>query len=81
MAVSTKCIHKPFTCWLLDNSSVFTAELQAILLALKHVYCSKQKSFLILSYSLSSLQATYNLKYDHPILVQISELYIGGSTT
>ena len=49
--------------------------MRAILLALKHVYYSKEKSFLILSDSLSSLQSILNLKYDHPVLVQILELY------
>ena len=38
--------------------------------------CSKEKSFLILSYSLSSLKAVFNLKYEHPVLVQILELYM-----
>ena len=76
VAVSTKQINKPFTCQLPDDSSIYTAELQAILLALKHVYCSKEKLFLILSDSLSSLQSAFNLKYDHPVLVQILELYL-----
>ena len=49
--------------------------MRAIHLALKHVYYSKEKSFLILSDSLSSLQSILNLKYDHPVLVQILELY------
>ena len=75
VAVSTKQINKPFTCRLPDDSSIYTAELRAILLALRHVYCSKGKAFLILSDSLSSLQSIFNLKYDHPILVQILELY------
>ena len=75
VAVSTKQINKPFTCWLPDNCSIYTAELQAILLALKHIYYSKGKSFLILFDSLSSLQSILNLKSDHPILVQILELY------
>ena len=49
--------------------------MRAILLALKHLYnYSKEKSFLI-SDSLSSLQSILNLKYDHPVLVQILELY------
>ena len=74
-AVSTKRINKHFTCRLPDDSSVYTAELRAILLALKHVYYSKEKSFLILSDSLSSLESILNLKYDHPVLVQILELY------
>ena len=68
-------LEKPFTCRLPDDSSIYTAELRAILLALKHVYYSKEKSFLILSDSLSSLQSILNLKYDHPVLVQILELY------
>ena len=74
-AVSTKRMNKPFTCRLPDDSPVYTAELRAILLALKHVYYAKEKSFLILSISLSSLQSILNLKYDHPVLVQILELY------
>ena len=51
--------------------SIYTVELQAILLTLKHVYCSRGRTFVILSDSLSSLQAIFNLKYDHPFLVQI----------
>ena len=35
----------------------------------------QRKSFLILSDSLSSLQSILNLKCDHPVLVQILELY------
>ena len=31
---------------------------------------------MVLSDSLSSSQAVFNLKYDHPILVQILELYM-----
>ena len=57
------------------DSSIYTAELRAILLSLKHVHYSKWKSFLILSDSPSSLQSILNLKYDHPVLVQILELY------
>ena len=74
-AVSTKRINKPFTCRLPDDSSIYTAELRAILLALKHVYYSKGKSFLISSDALSSLQSILSLKFDHPVLVQILELY------
>ena len=51
-----------------------TAELWAIVLDLKHVYCSRGRSFVILSDPLSSLQAIFNMRYDHPILVQILEL-------
>ena len=73
-AVSTKRMKKPFICRLPDDSSIYTAELRAILLALKHVHYSKEKSFLIVADSLSSLQSILNLKYDHPVLVQILEL-------
>ena len=41
-AVSTKRVHKPDTCRLPGDSSVVTGELQAILLALRHVYHSKE---------------------------------------
>ena len=58
-AVSTKRINKPFTCRLPDDSSMYTAELRAILLALKHVYYSKGKSFLILSDSRSDIRLIY----------------------
>ena len=68
-------INKPFTCRLPDDSSIYTAELRSILLVLKHVDYSKGKSFLKLSDSLSSLQSILNLKYDHPVLTQILELY------
>ena len=79
MAVSTKHFRKPLICRLPDDSSRYTAELQAFLLALKHVYCSKEKTCLILSDSLSSLTAIFNLKSDHPILGQILELYMNLS--
>ena len=74
-AVSSTRINKHFTCRLPDDSSIYTAELRAILLALKHVYYCKGKPFFILPDSLSSLQSIFNLKYDHPVLVQILELY------
>ena len=45
-------------------------------LALKHVYCSRGRSFVILSDLLSALQSIFNQKYDHPTLVLILELYM-----
>ena len=57
------------------DSSIYTDELRAIILALTPVYHSKQKSFLILSDYLSALQAIHNQKYDHSVLVKIHELY------
>ena len=75
-SVSTKHPRKSLTCCLPDGNSIYTAELRAILLALKRIYCSKRKSFLILSHSLSSLKDIFNLKYEHHILVHILELYM-----
>ena len=60
---------------LLDKSSIYTAELQAIMLALEHIKQSKEGNFLILSDSLSALQALANNKFDHPLLVQIRVLH------
>ena len=64
-----------YVCCLPGDSSIYTDELRAILLALKHIYHSKEKPFLVLPDSLSALQAIHNLKYDHPILIKIHELY------
>ena len=37
-------LKKTFTCWLPDDSSIYTSDLRAVLLALKHVYYSKEKN-------------------------------------
>ena len=76
-AVSIKRIRKPYARRFPDDSFIFTGELRAILLALsfRHVYHPKERSFLILSDSLSSLQAVANLKYDHSILSDFRTTY------
>ena len=66
--------NSPFSCWLRDHCSVYTAELQAILFAFKQAYQSQKRTFLIFSDSLSALQALGKLKTDHPLLIQIQEL-------
>ena len=73
-AVSSVAPNSPFSFRLRDHCSIYTAELQAILFALKQVYQSKEKKFMIFSDSLSALQALKNLKTDHPLLIQIQEL-------
>ena len=55
-AVSSVAPNSPFSCRLRDHCSIYTAELQAILFALKQVYQSKEKKFIILSDLLSALQ-------------------------
>ena len=61
-AVSSVAPNSPFSCQLRDHSSVHTAELQAILLALKQAYQSQESKFTIFSDSLSALQALGKLK-------------------
>ena len=51
----------------------YTAELQAILFALKQAFQSQEKKIVIFSHSLSALQAVRKLKTDHPLLIQIQE--------
>ena len=42
-AVSSVAPNSPFSCWLRDHCSVYTAELQAVLFAVKQVYTSQKK--------------------------------------
>ena len=42
-AVSSVAPNSPFSCWLRDHCSVYTAQLQAILFAVKQVYTSQKK--------------------------------------
>ncbi|WP_419633474.1 ribonuclease H family protein, partial [Thiolapillus sp.] len=72
-AVSSVAPSSPFSCRLRDHCSIYTAELQAILLALKQAYQSQESKFMIFSDSLSALQALGKLKTDHPLLIQIQE--------
>ena len=67
-AVSSVAPNSPFSCRLRDHCSIYTAELQAILFALKQAYQSQEKKFMIFSDSLSALQALGKLKTDHPLL-------------
>ena len=73
-AVSSVAPNSPFSCRLRDHCSIYTAELQAILFALKQAYQSQERKFMFFSDSLSALQALGKLKADHPLLIQIQEL-------
>ena len=66
---------KVFKARLPSCSSIFSAEVKALQLALKMVYQSKRKKFLILSDSLSSMMAIQEKKLDHPYLVDFFEQY------
>ena len=59
------------SCRLRDHCSTYTAELQAILFALKQAYQSQERKFMIFTDSLSALQALGKLKTDHPLLMKI----------
>ena len=67
-AVLSVAPNSLFSCRPRDHCSVYTAELQA----LKQVYQSKEKKFMI--FSDSALQVLKNFKIDHPLLIQIQEL-------
>jgi hypothetical protein len=58
-----------------DHSSIFTAELDALLLALRMVYQSRDTKFLIVSDSLSALQAFASRKLTHPVLADLHDLH------
>ena len=73
-ALSSIAPNSPYSCRLRDHCSIYTAELQAILFALKQAYQSQERKFMIFSDSLSTLQAPEKLKTDHPLLIQIQEL-------
>ena len=46
-AVSSVALNSPFSCQLRDHCSIYTAELQAILFALKQAYQSQERKFMI----------------------------------
>ena len=76
-AASSRFYRNLYACRLSGDRAIYTAELRAILLAQKHVYYSKEKSFpMILSYSFAALQGIYNVKFDHPVLIKIQKLYL-----
>ena len=74
-SVSGKDFKKVFKDRLPSYSSVYSAELKALLLALKMVYQSKDKQFIIFSDSLSALSAIKERKLDHPFLQDFFEGY------
>ena len=54
-----------------DKSSIYTAELRALLLALELIEGSIKKQFIIFSDSLSAMQALKNPHPDHPLVEEI----------
>ena len=66
---------KPTQVRLPNHSSVYTAELKALLLALQEVLRSSRRKFLILSDSLSALAAFKSRNISHPILADLHDLH------
>ena len=54
-----------------DNSSIFSAEIQAIDLALRFASSIQRKNFIIFSDSLSVLQSLYNRNMSNPLIQQL----------
>ena len=74
--LSSSTEPKSLTLRLPVDSSIYSAELQALILSLKLVYQSQENSFLILSDSLSALQAIITLHtLNHPLLFEFHELH------
>ena len=74
-AVPSKKTQKTSQLRLPDGSSIYTAELKALLLALKYAYQSKSCKFLIVSDSLSALEGLSSRKITHPLLSDIHDLH------
>ena len=74
VAVSSVAPNSTLSCCLRNHFSIYTAELQAILFAVKQAYQSQESKFTIFSDSMSALQAPGKLKSDHPLLIQIQDV-------
>ena len=73
-AVSSVAPDSPFSCRLRDHCSIYTAELQAILFAVKQAYQSQESELMIFSDSLSALHALGKLNSYHLLMVQIQDM-------
>jgi ribonuclease HI len=74
--VASAMVHKhsiSITARLPDNSSIFSAELHGILVALEFIDRHECGRFVIFSDSLSCLQAIYNAKWSNPLICDILE--------
>ena len=71
--VASTCVSQNHTrkCRLPDNASIFTAEIQAINMALDYIKDANVSKVLIFSVSLSVLQSINNCKLDNPLVQDI----------
>ena len=67
--------NNTLSCRLPNESSVFSAEAQAIILALKLIETSSDNQYYIFSDSLSNMQAISHMKLTNPLILKILETY------
>ncbi|WP_218669244.1 RNase H family protein, partial [Solemya velum gill symbiont] len=75
--VSAVMYAPPFvdTAHLPNNSSIFSAELYALLLALQRIQSHKSSKFIVFTDSFSSLQSLSSFKITHLLVLQLLEFY------
>ena len=71
VASAAICKQKELSERLPGEASIYTAEVRAILLALKEIERSNRKNFIIFSDSLSTLQALSNCDLGHPYILEV----------
>ena len=79
-AMSFVCDDHEFSCRINDEASICTAELLAIEAAIEYIWDSNDEEFMIITDSLSSLQALKSQKLNNPIVSNILHMchYLSG---
>ena len=79
-AMSFVCDYHEFSCRINDEASICTAELLAIEAAIEYIWDTSDEEFMIITDSLSSLQALKSQKLNNPILSNILHMchYLSG---
>ena len=79
-AMSFVCDDHEFSCRINDEASICTAELLAIEAAIEYIWDSSDEEFMIITDSLSSLQALKSQKLNNPIVSNILHMchYLSG---
>ena len=78
--MSFVCDDHEFSCRINDEASICTAELLAIEAAIEYIWDSNDEEFMIITDSLSSLQALKSQKLNNPIVSNILHMchYLSG---
>ena len=78
--MSFVCDDHEFSCRINDEASICTAELLAIEAAIEYIWDSSDEEFMIITDSLSSLQALKSQKLNNPIVSNILHMchYLSG---